>query len=340
MKPDSKSSLGRFATHHALAITFIAVALCLGGIFSAWHMPSSVFPQTDFPRVVILVNNGIMPTEEMMASITRPVEEAMKEIPGAVNVRSGTGRGKAVINVFFNWQVDMAQSELYVLGRLAQIRSELPATTSTSVQRVTFSIFPIIGVSLTSPTRDITERGEKAPYELEPRFLQIPGVASVELTGGRAPEYHVIVDPMRLQAAGLGLRDITGALTKNNLIAPAGMLEENYHLYLATVDGLVHSAEYIENLVITASAGHPVRVRDVARVERGQEPAFMVVTAEGRNAALLNIHSQPDASTLGIAAALQVKLQELQTELPPDMKLAFYRSEEHTSELQSPMYLV
>jgi CzcA family heavy metal efflux pump len=324
MKPDSKSSLGRFATHHALAITFIAVALCLGGIFSAWHMPSSVFPQTDFPRVVILVNNGIMPTEEMMASITRPVEEAMKEIPGAVNVRSGTGRGKAVINVFFNWQVDMAQSELYVLGRLAQIRSELPATTSTSVQRVTFSIFPIIGVSLTSPTRDITELWEKARYELEPRFLQIPGVASVELTGGRAPEYHVIVDPMRLQAAGLGLRDITGALTKNNLIAPAGMLEENYHLYLATVDGRVHSAEDIENLVITASAGHPVRVRDVARVERGQEPAFMVVTAEGRNAALLNIHSQPDASTLGIAAALQVKLQELQTELPPDMKLAFY----------------
>ena len=324
MKPDSKSSLGRFATHHALAIMFISVALCVAGIYAALHMPSSVFPQTDFPRVVILVNNGITPTEEMMANITRPIEQAMKEIPGAMSVRSGTGRGKAEINVFFNSQVDMAQSELYVLGRLAQIRSELPATTSTSVARVTFSIFPIIGVSLTSPTRDITELWEKARYELEPRFLQIPGVARVELTGGRAPEYHVIVDPLRLQAAGLGLSDITGALTKNNLIAPAGMLEENYHLYLTTVDGRVHSAEDIENLFVAVSAGHPVRVRDVARVERGQEPAFTVVTAEGRNAALLNIHSQPDASTLDIAAALQVKLQELQKELPPDMKLAFF----------------
>ena len=320
----TKSRLGRFAVRHSLAITFIALALCLAGVYAALHMPSSVFPQTNFPRVVILVDNGIMPTEEMMATITRPIEEAMKEIPGAVRVRSGTGRGKAEINVFFNWQVDMVQSELFVLGRLAQIRGELPATTSTTVARVTFSIFPIIGVSLTSPTRDITGLWEKARYELKPRFLQIPGVASVELTGGRAPEYHVVVDPLRLQAAGLALGDITGAFTKNNLIAPAGMLEENYHLYLTTVDGRVHSAEDIENLVITVNAGHPVRVRDVARVERGQEPAFTVVTAEGRNAALLNIHSQPDASTLDIAAALQVKLQELQRELPPDMKLAFF----------------
>src|ERR1035437_206436 len=246
------STLGRFATRHALAITFIAVALCLAGVYSALHTPSSVFPQTNFPRVVILVNNGIMPTEEMMASVTRPIEEAMKEIPGA----------------------DMVRSELYVLGRLAESRGELPATANTLVTRVTFSVFPIIGVSLTSPTRDITELCETARYKLEPIFLRIPGVARVELVGGRAPEYHVIVDPMRLQAAGLGLGDITGALVKNNLIAPAGMLEENYHLYLTTVDGRVHSAEDINNLVVTANGGHPVRIRDVARVERGQEPVF------------------------------------------------------------------
>ncbi len=71
-------------------------------------MPSSVFPQTDFPRVVILVDNGIMPADEMMATVTRPIEEAMKDIPGAVTVRSATKRGSAQINVFFNWRVDMA----------------------------------------------------------------------------------------------------------------------------------------------------------------------------------------------------------------------------------------
>ena len=276
MKPDAISPLGRFATRHALSITFIAAALCLAGIFCALRMPSSVFPQTNFPRVVIIVNNGIMPADEMMATVTRPIEEALKDIPGAVTVRSATKRGSAQINVFFNWNVDMAQSELYVLGRLSQIRSDLPATASTEIERVTFSAFPIIGISLTSSNRDITSLWETANYELKPRFLQIPGVARVEITGGRAPEYHVVVDPLKLQANGLGLADVSDALTKNNLFAPAGMMEENYHLYLTTVDGRVHSAADIENLVIAVRGGHPVQIRDVARVERGPEPVFQI----------------------------------------------------------------
>jgi CzcA family heavy metal efflux pump len=324
MKPDASSSLGRFATRHALSITFIAAALCLAGIFCALRMPSSVFPQTNFPRVVIIVNNGIMPADEMMATVTRPIEEAMKNIPGALTVRSATKRGSAQINVFFNWRVDMVQSELFVLGRLSQIRSDLPATAATEIERVTFSAFPIIGISLTSSNRDIMSLWETANYELKPRFLQIPGVARVEITGGRTPEFHVIVDPLKMQAAGLGMADVADALTKDNLFAPAGMMEENYHLYLTTVDGRVRSATDIENLVVTVRGGHPVQVRDVARVERGPEPVFQSVTAQGRDAVLLNIQSQADGSTLDIATALKKQLQQLRQELPPDMHLAFF----------------
>lgn len=318
------SALGRFSSRHALAITFVAIVLCLAGVYAALQTPSSVFPLTNFPRVVVLVNNGIMPVDEMMATVTRPIEEAMKEIPGAVRVRSATERGSAEINVFFGWNVDMVQAELYVLGRLSQINSELPPTATTEVSRLTFSVFPIIGVSLTSATRDLTSLWETANYNLKPRFLQIPGVAKVDIVGGRTPEFHVTVDPLRLQAAGLGLQDINAALTSNNLIAPAGMLEDNYHLYLTTVDGRVHSAEDIGNLVVTADTRHAVRIKDVAQVSRGPEPAFTVVTAEGRNAVLLNIVSQPDGSTLDIAKALQQQLRQLHAELPPDMKLAFF----------------
>ncbi len=324
MKAGDVSALGRFATRHALSITFVAVALCLAGVISAWRTPSAVFPQTNFPRVVILVDNGIMPAAEMMATVTRPIEEAMKEIPGAVSVRSATKRGTAQINVFFNWRVDMVQAELYVLGRLSAIRGDLPATASTEVSRLTFSAFPIIGISLTSARRDLTELWERANYELKPRFLQVPGVARVELTGGHAPEYHVVVDPLKLQAAQLSLHDVSDALTKNNLIASAGLIEENYHLYLATVDGRVHSPAEIEQAIIRVSDGHPVQIRDVARVERGPEPAFTIVTAQGRDAVLFNIHSQPDGSTLDIAAALKAQVQQLRRELPPDMHLAFF----------------
>src|SRR5713101_74151 len=314
----------RFAVRHALAIAFICTALCLAGIYAALTMPSSVFPQTNFPRCVILVDNGLMPADGMMANMILPIEEAMKDIPGAITVRSATGRGSSEVNVFFTWQVDMIQSELYVNSRLAQIRSTLPTTASATVWRLTFSAFPIIGVSLTSPTRDITQLWETARYDIKPRFLRILGVARVDLVGGRTPEYHVVVDPLRLNAAGLSLQQVTDTLVKNNLVAPTGLHEENHTLYLSVVDGRVHSSEDIENLTVAGSPRRPIYIKDFARVERGPEPAFNVVTAEGVNAVLLNIRSQPDGSTLDIADRLREELRTLKRDLPPDMKLAFF----------------
>jgi CzcA family heavy metal efflux pump len=318
------TALGQFATQHSTSIVFICAALCLAGALTALSIPSSVFPQTNFPRVVILVDNGVMPGDEMMATITRPIEEAMKDIRGVSTIRSTTGRGAAEISVFFTWNVDMIQSELYVLSRLSQIRNSLPSTVETSVFRLTFSAFPILGVSLTSNTRGITELWETARYNLKLRFLRIPGVARVDLVGGRTPEYHIIVDPLRLAAAHLSLSDVTDALTNNNFVASAGMHEENHSLYLTVVDGRLHSIREIEDFPVMVAAGHPIRIRDFARVERGPEPVFNVVTADGENAVLLNIRSQPDGSTLKIAAALKGQLSALRREWPPDMKLAFF----------------
>src|SRR6516225_7277559 len=238
---------------------FITMALCLAGVYAALKMPSSVFPQTDFPRCVILIDNGVMPADEMMATITRPVEEAMKDVPGAAFVRSATGRGSAEVNIFFNWQVDMIQSELYVNSRLAQIRSTLPATATMAVHRLTFSAFPIIGVSLTSPTRDITKLWDTARYDIKPRFLRVPGVARVDLVGGRTPEYHVVVDPLRLSAAHLSFAEVTDALVRNNLVSPTGMHEEDYTLYLTVVDGRVHDLDEIGEVTVAVVNGRPLR---------------------------------------------------------------------------------
>ncbi|MGO8766525.1 MAG: efflux RND transporter permease subunit [Limisphaerales bacterium] len=325
MNPDSTSRLGHFATRHALSITFIAIALCLAGFFSALRTSSSVFPKTDFPRVVVMVNNGIMPADEMMATITRPIEEAMKTVPGVVSVRSSTARGSAQINVLFNWNVDIEKSELYVLGRLSEIRSDLPATASTDVSRVAFSLsYPIIGISLTSSNRNQMDLWDTANYKIKPLFLQIPGVSQVELMGGQTPEYHVIVNPLKLQESRLALSDVSDALAKNNLVAAAGMMEQNYHLYLTTVDGRVRSPADIGDVVVAVRDNHPIQISDLARVERGPEPAYTIVTAQGRQAVLFNIESQPDASILQIAATLKQQLAELHRELPPDMRLEFF----------------
>ena len=325
-----------FAIRHSKAIFFLCIALCLAGAYAALGMPSSIFPQTNFPRVVILIDNGVMPANEMMATITRPVEEAVKDIPGVQTVRSKTGRGSAEINVFFNWQTDMVKAELFVQGRLAVVQKSLPVTAGSAVWRLTFAAFPVVGLSLTGVNYSSIELWEMARYQLQPRLLRLPGVARVGLVGGHPPEYHVVIDPLKLRALNLSVSQITDALMRNNLVSPAGMLEENYQLYLTVVDGRMQTLHEIENMTISvlpstitplstpSAPTHPVRIKDFAKVERAPEPVFNIVTANGVDAVLLNVYSQPDGSTLDIAKQLKDELLLLQKSLPPDIKATVF----------------
>lgn len=306
------------------AIVFMSVLLCLAGVYCGLTMPSSVFPHTDFPRVVILIDNGVMPTDEMMATITRPVEEAMKYIPGTVNIRSTTARGSAAINVFFDWSTNMVESELFVLSRLSQIRHALPVAAEVQVHRLTFSAFPIVGVSLTSATRGITDVWETARYNIYPRFLRINGVARVNVVGGRVPEFHVIIDPAKLEAHHLTFDRVTQALADTNQFASAGMHEENYQLYLAVVDNRLRDAAEIEDVVVAWSNQAPVRIRDLGIVRKGEAPQFNRVSADGKDAVLLNVYGQPDCNTVQVADDLEKEVEQLRRDLPPDMKLAFF----------------
>jgi CzcA family heavy metal efflux pump len=317
------SSVGRFAIRHGVSITFLVLAVALGGAYAALHMPSAVFPQTDFPRVIIMVQNGAMPADEMMATVTRPIEEAMKELPGCQTIRSSTGRGTAEIDLFFTWQTEMHMAELNTQARLSQIRDSLPPNAATDVYRMNFSTFPIIGLSLIGPTNDDTQTWELARYILKPKLLRIDGVSCVDLVGGHAPEYTVTVDPLRLASLRLDLPSVTDALRKNNLVTTVGMHQEDHSLYLTVVDGRLHSISDIENLTVPAGATS-VPIKDFAAVTRGPEPTLSVVTADGSQAVLLNIFSQPDASTLDIAANLKALLPEIRSQLPPGIKLAFF----------------
>ncbi len=331
------SAAPAFAIRHHKAIFFLCMALCLAGAYAALGMPSSIFPQTNFPRVVVLVDNGVMPANEMMATITRPIEEAVKDIPGVTTVRSKTGRGTAEVNIFFTWQTDMVQAELFVQGRLAVVQKSLPVTANGAVWRLTFAAFPVVGLSLTGPHYALTELWETARYNLQPHLLRIANVARVGIVGGRAPEYHIIVDPLRLQAVNLSLAQVTDALIRNNQVTPTGMLEENYQLYLTVVDGRVRAIADIENLTVTtvtaipnatvpppAAIGHPVRIKDFARVERAPEPVFNIVTARGEPAVLLNVYSQPNGSTLDIAKQLKEELAVLSKSLPRGMQVEVF----------------
>src|ERR1700738_2667037 len=133
-------------------ILFVVVSLALVGGFFAFTIPISVFPNTDFPRVVIGVDNGVMPIDQMLVAVTRPIEEAVNSVEGLQQVRSITSRGSAEIDLFFDWKVDMFQTLQRVDSALARAQSTLPSTTVIDTHRLTFASFPIMGYSLTSQT--------------------------------------------------------------------------------------------------------------------------------------------------------------------------------------------
>ncbi len=318
------SSLAEFALRHGRALVLVALSFALAGLMLIPQIPISIFPQTDFPRIVILVDNGIAPPNIQMSNVTRPIEEAIRLVPGVTTVRSTTARGSTEISVFFRWDVDILNALHLVQGRISQITPSLPPECRFYINRLTFSVFPMVGFSITSPSRKASELWELAFYDISPRLYRLPGVAETKIVGGRAPEYHVIVDPTRLNALNMPLTKVVDAIRNSNVIVPAGMLQENYHLYLTTVTGLMDKPEQIENTVVDVVKGTPVLVKDIARVLSGEKPTYNIVTANGLPAVLVNVLQQPDGNAVEVADAVNAELAEIRKTLPKDIELSTY----------------
>src|SRR3954464_918201 len=114
--------------NNSSSVIFLLIVVPLAGAYQAFNIPVSVFPQTDFPRIVIGIDNGVMPIDQMMVTITRPVEESVNSVPGLQSVRSITSRGEAEVDLFFDWHVDMVQTLQQVDAALSRARAELPPT--------------------------------------------------------------------------------------------------------------------------------------------------------------------------------------------------------------------
>src|SRR6516225_11818706 len=222
---------------YAKAIVFLVLILVAAGAYLAFTIPIAVFPTTNFPRVLIGVDNGVMPIDQMMVTITRPIEESVNSVPGLQQVRSITSRGSAEIDLFFDWHEDMVTTLQLVDAALSHIRTDLPATATIQTHRLTFASFPIIGYSLTSDTVPQTQLWTMANYELKPRLNRLNGVATVVVQGGQEPEFQISPDPAKLLATGITVSDILDAVRRTNLIDSPGLIEQNHQLYLGLVNG-------------------------------------------------------------------------------------------------------
>ena len=307
---------------HSRPLIFLILTLALLGAYLAFSIPVSVFPQTNFPRVLIAVDNGVMPIDQMTVTVTRPLEEAVNSVPGLLNVRSITSRGSAEIDLYFRWDVDMFQTLQYVNAAISRVQPELPTTAKIEAHRLTFAAFPIIGYSLTSDSMPQTKLWELATYDMKPRLNRLDGVSTVIIQGGQEPEFHITPDPAKLLAANVTVQDILDAVQKTNLIDSPGLIERNHQLYLGLINGQVRTPEEIANAVIKSTpAGIPVRIGDIATVEPSVKPVYTVVTANGKPAVLLNINRQPDGNTVAVAKEVHDQIEQIRQTLPPGVHI-------------------
>ena len=307
-------------------ILFLTISLALVGAYLAFRIPVAVFPNTDFPRIVIGVDNGVMPIDQMLVTITRPIEEAVNSVPGLNKVQSITSRGSAEVDLFFDWNSDMILTLQRVDAVVARLQPELPAGAKIQTHRLTFATFPIIGYSLTSETVPQSKLWEIATYELKPRINRLDGVASVLVQGGRVPEFQVTPDPVRLLAAGVTVPDLLEAIRRTNMIDSPGLLEHEHHLVLGLVSGQVHTPGEIAQIVVkTPNDGVPIRLGDIAKISPSEAPVYTMVTANGKPAVLLSVNRQPESNTLAVAEEVHDKIAEMRRTLPPGVHLeAFY----------------
>jgi multidrug efflux pump subunit AcrB len=313
-----------FAREHK-SVIFLIVTLALVGGYLLFSIPIAVFPTTDFPRILIGVDNGVMPIDQMLVTITRPIEEAVSGVQGIQDVRSITSRGSAEIDLYFSWRVDMFQTLQLVNAALARVETNLPATAKVTSDRLEFSSFPIMGYGLTSDTVSQSQLWEIATYNIKPRLASLAGVSTILVQGGQVPEYHIVPDPAKLRATTVSVSDILSAVDHSNIIESPGLFAQNHQLYLGLISGQANDAQEIANIFVKNVPGSsPVYVGGVAQVTPSFEPQFTIVTANGRPAVLININRQRSSNTMQVATAVKAQMQQIEKSLPPGIHVSTF----------------
>jgi CzcA family heavy metal efflux pump len=153
----------------------------------------------------------------------------------------------------------------------------------------------------------------------------LSGVADVAIAGGQIKEFHVEIDPEKLAARNVTLSQVSDAVKNSNIVASPGLIEENHQLELALVSGQATTPDELNSIVVATINNVPVLISDIAAVKQGVEPNYTIVTADGRDAVLINLSRQPNANTVNVTDEVKTELAAVQKTLPKDVRVApFY----------------
>jgi CzcA family heavy metal efflux pump len=313
-------SFAAHALRQSRASVLIVLALVAAGTVAAFSLPSSIYPPLEFPRIVVIAKSGTLPSQSMMLTVTRPIEQAVMEVPGIRRVRSTSLRGASEISAQFDPATDMVVALQQVQNRVSEIREDLPAGTDLTVERLTPAVFPVFILSLTGnlPTPDLHDY---AQYVMRPALARIAGAGRIEVLASDTREIEVVLDPVKLSSAGLTVTEVSGALKAQNQIAPVGRFAESGQQHLSLASGLWKGIDEIAAAPVQVKKGATIRVSDLGVVFPGSPDRTLLVTGNGRDAVSISLSQQIGANILTLKRGLDTTLAELTRTLPAGLRV-------------------
>lgn len=306
-----------FFVRYKNPVAVLLAVVLVGGLFTYTRLHSSLFPEVTFPKVKVIADSGLQPAGKMMVSVTRPLEAAIKRVPGLQTVRSVTGRGSCEISAFLAWGADIDLAKQQIISAMDQVRGQLPPGTNITVEKMDPSILPVMGYVIGGGGKSAIELNLIAEYTVRPYLAQVQGISDVRTIGGRRKEYRVTLRPQVMSALHIIPDTISAALARTNFLGSDGWLFTNHRMYLTVTDATVGTLDGLRQLVIANDGRRITHLGDIASVEVAEEPAYTRVNANGNKAVLVAVVKQPNANLITVTNAVQQRVQELNHGLLP-----------------------
>ncbi len=314
-----------FYTGHKNSISFVLAIILLAGFFAYNKIQTSLFPEITFPKIKIIADNGQQPVDKMMITVTKPLENAVKQVHDLKMVQSVTSRGSCELSAYFNWDADINICQQLMESRIAEIRNTLPPGMNISVEKMNPALLAVMGYTLESNGKTPIELKLIASNIIKPFLSQVEGVATVRVLGGKTKEYWIELNTQRMSSFSITPDIIKTALDQTNFISSNGYSYDYRRLYLNLTDAGLYNKSDIENVIIRNDGKRVILLKDLASVEVKEQVEYTKINANGNNAVLINIFRQPNANLIKVSDDMQKKVKELNKILPSNVSLkSFY----------------
>ena len=305
-------------------ISVILAVIIVGGIFLYGQIQVSLFPEITFPKLKVIADNGEQPVDKMMVTVTRPLEDAIKQVPDLKILRSTTSRGTCEISAFLNWGADINVNQQLLESRISQIKNSLPPDVQIQVEKMNPSILPVIGFTVESDKKSPIELNLIATYIIKPFLSQIDGVSSVGIIGGKTKEYWIELNQLKMSTFSITPETIRDMLNQNHFITSNGFLSDYRRLYLSVTDAGLYNLNDIENVILQNDGKRTIKLKDVAVVNVRERTEYTRINANGRQGLLVAILKQPGANLIKLSENVASRKKDLEKILPPDVHVSFY----------------